>query len=292
MRDLLGYGPEEKNISWPNKAKVAINFVINYEEGAELSPVNGDAQAEISGADFPFMPKVKGERNLSMESFYEYGSRVGIWRLLRLFDYYKMPLTFFVTGQALILNPLFADYLARQDHEVAGHGWRWINYTNVPRRIEKKHILLCVETLEKLTGHKPKGWYTGRRSENTRELLLELGGFLYDSDSYADELPYYIEKHLVIPYSLDCNDFRFTITPGFSEANEFYARLMNTFHYLYQEKRLAIMTVGLHPRLSGKPDRCLMLKQFLDHVTQYQDVWIARRIDIAQFWLKTSPCKS
>lgn len=151
--------------------------MINYEEGAELSPIHGDSHAETSGADFPFIPKAKGQRNLSMESFYEYGSRVGIWRLLRLFDHYKIPLTFFVTGQALILNPLLADYLAQQSHEIAGHGWRWINYANIPRKVEKKHILLCMETLEKLTGHKPRGWYTGRRSESTRKLLLEIGGF-------------------------------------------------------------------------------------------------------------------
>lgn len=224
-----------------------------------------------------------------MESFYEYGSRVGIWRLLRLFDPYNIPLTFFVTGQALVLNPVFADYLAQQNHEVAGHAWRWLNYTNIPKKVEKKHMLLCVETLEKLTGRKPKGWYTGRRSENTRELLLELGGFLYDSDSYADELPYYINNHLVIPYSLDCNDFRFTTSPGFQDPRDFYERLMNTFCYLYQEKRLAIMTIGLHPRLSGKPDRCFILKQFLDHLTQYQDIWITRRMDIAKFWLQTVP---
>lgn len=289
MRDLVGYGPEEKNLFWPNKAKLAINFVINYEEGAELSPLYGDAHAETSGADYPFAPKAKGKRNLSMESFYEYGSRVGIWRLLRLFDPYNIPLTFFVTGQALVLNPVFADYLAQQNHEVAGHAWRWLNYTNIPKKVEKKHMLLCVETLEKLTGRKPKGWYTGRRSENTRELLLELGGFLYDSDSYADELPYYINNHLVIPYSLDCNDFRFTTSPGFQDPRDFYERLMNTFCYLYQEKRLAIMTIGLHPRLSGKPDRCFILKQFLDHLTQYQDIWITRRMDIAKFWLQTVP---
>ncbi|HHT0594274.1 TPA: polysaccharide deacetylase family protein [Legionella anisa] len=289
MRDLVGYGSEGKNFFWPNKAKVAINFVINYEEGAELSPIHGDSYAETSGTDFPFIPKAKGQRNLSMESFYEYGSRVGIWRLLRLFDHYKIPLTFFVTGQALILNPLFADYLAQQSHEIAGHGWRWINYANIPRRVEKKHILLCMETLEKLTGYKPRGWYTGRRSESTRKILLEIGGFLYDSDSYADELPYYSQNHLIIPYSLDCNDFSFTTTPGITNAKTFYERLMNTFHYLYQEKRLVLMTIGLHPRLSGKPERCLMLKQFLEHVTQYQDVWIARRIDIAQFWLEKSP---
>lgn len=289
MRDLVGYGQEEKNLFWPNKAKLAINFVINYEEGAELSPLYGDAHAETSGADYPFAPKAKGKRNLSMESFYEYGSRVGIWRFLRLFDPYNIPLTFFVTGQALVLNPVFADYLAQQNHEVAGHAWRWLNYTNIPKKVEKKHMLLCVETLEKLTGRKPKGWYTGRRSENTRELLLELGGFLYDSDSYADELPYYINNHLVIPYSLDCNDFRFTTSPGFQDPRDFYERLMNTFCYLYQEKRLAIMTIGLHPRLSGKPDRCFILKQFLDHLTQYQDIWITRRMDIAKFWLQTVP---
>ncbi|WP_115706971.1 polysaccharide deacetylase family protein [Legionella sainthelensi] len=289
MRDLIGYGPEGKDFFWPNKAKVAINFVINYEEGSELSPINNDVQAETSGADFPFIPKAKGQRNLSMESFYEYGSRVGLWRLLRLFDAYQVPLTFFVTGYALTLNPLLANYLARQHHDMAGHGWRWINYAHVSKKVEKEHILLCIETLEQLTRKKPKGWYTGRRSEHTRQLLLEIGGFLYDSDSYADELPYYINNHLIIPYSLDCNDFRFTTTPGFSSAQEFYIRLMNTFNYLYQEKRPAIMTVGLRPRLSGKPDRCLMLKNFLNHLVQHKDIWITRRIDIANFWLEVFP---
>lgn len=289
MRDLVGYGPEERNFFWPNKAKVAINFVINYEEGAELTPVNNDIQAETSGADFPFTSKAKGQRNLSMESFYEYGSRVGIWRLLRLFDSYQIPLTFFITGHALTLNPLLANYLTQHHHDIAGHGWRWINYADIPRNVEKKHILLCLETLEKLTGQKPQGWYSGRRSKNTRELLLEIGSVLYDSDSYADELPYYTDNHLIVPYSLDCNDFRFTTTPGFCNVQEFHERLMNTFNYLYQEKRPTIMTVGLHPRLSGKPDRCLMLKQFLTHLVQYKDIWITRRIDIANFWLETFP---
>lgn len=289
MRDLIGYGPEEKNFFWPNNAKIAINFVLNYEEGAELSPINGDVLAENSGADFPFMPKAKGQRNLSMESFYEYGSRVGLWRLLRLFDRYQIPLTFFVTGHALTLNPFFADYLAQHQHEVAGHGWRWINYTNISKKTEKNHILLCIETLEKLTGHRPKGWYTGRRSENTRELLLEIGGFLYDSDSYADDLPYYVNKHLIIPYSLDCNDFRFTTTPGFSNTPAFYERLVQSFDYLYLEKRPAIMTIGLHPRLSGKPDRCLILKRFLEYLAPYQDIWITRRMDIANHWIKIYP---
>lgn len=289
MRDFIGYGPEEKNLFWPNQAKIAINFVINYEEGAELSPVNGDLYAERSGADFPFVPKEVGERHFSMESFYEYGSRVGLWRLTRLFDSYSIPLTFFVTGQALMLNPLLAIYLTQSAHEIAGHGWRWIDYASIPKKVEKEHIILCRDTIEQLTGQRPKGWYTGRRSENTRELLLELGGFSYDSDSYADELPYYVENHLVIPYSLDCNDFRFTTTPGFSNSQQFYEQLMATFHYLYQEKRLSIMTIGLHPRLSGKPARCQALKQFLEYITSYEDLWISRRIDIADYWLAHCP---
>ncbi|STY29546.1 polysaccharide deacetylase [Legionella wadsworthii] len=289
MRDLVGYGPNDSNFTWPNNAKLAINFVINYEEGSELSPILGDAQAESLGADFPFISQTKGKRNLSIESFYEYGSRVGIWRLIRLFDHYKIPITFFVTGHALVLNPLFSEYLAQHHHEVAGHGWRWINYSNIPRNIEKKHVLLCIETIEKLTGHKARGWYTGRKSEHTREILLEIGNFIYDSDSYADELPYYIDNHLIIPYSLDCNDFRFAITPGFSDSNAFYNCLINTFEYLYQEKRLAMMTIGLHPRLSGKPDRCLILRKFLEYLLKFQDIWITRRIDIAQYWFRINP---
>ncbi len=286
---MIGYGPEEWDFLWPNKAKIAINFVLNYEEGSELTPLNGDAYAETGGADFPFAPKDKGQRNLSMESFYEYGSRVGLWRLLRLFDNYQTPLTFFITGQALILNPLFANYLAQQKHEVAGHGWRWIDYANIPRTVEKEHMLLCIEILSQLTGQRPKGWYAGRRSENTRDLLLEIGGFVYDSDSYADELPFYIEKHLIVPYSLDCNDFKFTTNPGFASPHAFYEQLISTFNYLYQEKHPAIMTVGLHPRLSGKPARCLVIKQFLDYLLQYKDIWITRRIDIANYWLEKNP---
>jgi len=289
MRDLVGKDPEPINFFWPNKTKIAVNFVLNYEEGSELTPVNGDLWAETSGTDFPFVPKAKGKRNLSVESFYEYGSRVGLWRLLRLFDHYQIPLTFFVTGQALMLNPLLASYLRQHTHEVAGHGWRWIDYANIPKTIEKEHMQLCIETLEQLTGQRPKGWYTGRRSEHTRELLLELGGFTYDSDSYADELPYYVDKHLIIAHSLDCNDFKFTTTPGFGSAQAFYDQLINTFDYLYQEKRPAIMTIGLHPRLSGKPDRCLMLKKFLDYLISYHDIWITKRIDIANYWIEVNP---
>ena len=289
MRDLIGYGPEGLNFYWPNNAKIAINFILNYEEGSELSPVNGDTYAETQGADFPFSPKDEGIRNLSIESFYEYGSRVGLWRLLRLFDAYQIPLTFFVSGQALLLNPLLAMYLAQNNHEVAGHGWRWIDYARTSREVEKEHIILCIETLEKLTGQRPKGWYTGRRSENTRSLLLEIGGFIYDSDSYADELPYYQNQHLIIPYSLDCNDFKFTTNPGLITAQAFYEQLVASFNYLYQEKRPTIMTIGLHPRLSGRPARCEAVKQFLNYLLQYDDIWITQRIKIAEHWLKEFP---
>ncbi len=291
MRNMIGYGAKEHEFLWPNDAKVAISFVINYEEGSELSLLNGDTYAETAGTDFPFTAKPLGMRNLSIESYYEYGSRVGIWRLLRLFDSYKIPLTFFIAGQALTLNPLFSLYLAQHDHEVAGHGWRWIDYAAIPKVVEKEHMLLCIETLEKLTGQRVVGWYTGRRSENTRDLLLEIGGFLYDSDSYADELPFYIQNHLVIPYSLDCNDFKFTTTPGFSSPQNFFEQLMNSFNYLYAEKRLGIMTIGLHPRISGRPAHCQALKQFLGHLMQYEDIWITKRIDIANYWLKHSPLR-
>lgn len=284
-RDLTGYGPHFLTRDWPNRAKIAVNFVINYEEGSELSPVNGDQEAEQYGSDFPFSAKPLGMRNYSMESFYEYGSRAGIWRLIRLFDQNKIPLTFFITGYALVLNPLLSIYLAESDHEVAGHGWRWIDYAKESRKTEKQHILLCVKTLEELTGKKPVGWYTGRRSAHSRDLLIEIGGFIYDSDSYADDLPYKIDNHLIIPYSLDTNDFRFTTSPGFTGVHDFYLQLKNTFDFLYQENRLAIMTIGLHPRLSGKPGLCSAVKQFLDYLLLFPDIWIAKRIEIAQHWL-------
>lgn len=285
MRDVIGYGPNPTEIEWPNQAKVAINFVINYEEGAELSPLNGDTIAEESGCDFPFSKRPLGQRNLSMESFYEYGSRVGIWRLVRLFDRHQIPLTFFITGYALIMNPHLAKYLETSSHELAGHGWRWINYANESLEDEKKDIIRCIETIQQLTGKKIEGWYTGRRSSHTRDLLLQLGGFTYDSDSYADELPYKLGNHLIIPYSLDCNDFRFTTAPGFNTSADFFLQLKNTFDYLYQEQRAAIMTIGLHPRLSGQPSRSHALNRFITYLKQFDNVWITRRIDIANYWL-------
>lgn len=287
-RDMVGYGQNLPQIRWPNKARIAINFVVNYEEGAELSPINGDDAAEVYGGEFPLTPKPRGMRNLSMESVFEYGSRVGIWRLLNLFDKEQIDVTFFATGFALTLNDSLCQYLSQANHEIAGHGWRWIDYATLTKEEEKEHIKKCIDTIRTLTNHTIQGWYTGRRSPNTRDLIIGTGQFLYDSDSYSDDRPYFENQHLVIPYTLDCNDFRFTTNPGFSSGNDFFTYLKNTFTYLYQENRQAMMTIGLHPRISGHPGRAMALKQFIDFIKPIQDVWIARRIDIAKHWLQKS----
>lgn len=286
LRPMVGYGADSPKIHWPNRARLAINFVINYEEGAELSPVNGDKTAEIYGGEYPLASKPAGKRSLSMESIFEYGSRAGIWRLIRLFDTEKIPLTFFITGYALSLNPQFSQYLSTSSHEIAGHGWRWLDYAQLTLKEEKAHILHCMKAVQELTGKKIEGWYTGRRSEYTRGLLQEIGGFLYDSDSYADDFPYFEDNHLIIPYTLDCNDFRYSTTPGFNTADEFFNHLKNTFDYLYQENRHTMMTIGLHPRFSGHPGRCIALKQFIHYLKQFPDIWITQRIEIAKHWLK------
>nr|WP_287007499.1 polysaccharide deacetylase family protein [Legionella sp.] len=221
-----------------------------------------------------------------MESLFEYGSRAGLWRLIRLFDSENIPLTFFVTGLALSLNPTFSTYLRSANHEIAGHGWRWIDYESLSMKEEKNHIKRCVETIKELTGKQVEGWYTGRHSRCTRELLIDLGGFLYDSDSYADDYPYFLGNHLIIPYSLDCNDFRFGTSAGFANGDDFFHHLKNSFDYLYQENRQTLMSIGLHPRFSGHPGRCMAVKQFIDYIKQFSDIWISRRIDIARHWLK------
>lgn len=283
-RDLVGYGAHPPDLCWPNQSKLAINFVVNYEEGSELSPVNGDPFAETYGSDFPFTTKAEGERNLSCESFFDYGARVGIWRLLRLFESRGIPLTFFACSQALALNPPLTDYLKHSSHEIAGHGHRWINYGQMDKVNERKQIKECIKVLENLTGQRPLGWYTGRRSKNTLDLLEEIGGFEYHSDSYADELPYWQQSLLTIPYNLHTNDFRFTLSPGLTTAQEFFETLKDYFDCLYREGRTNLMSIGLHPRLSGRPDRCLALERFIDYILGYQDIWLCRRIDIAHYW--------
>jgi len=289
-RDLIGYGGSPPDIEWPGKARLALNFVLNYEEGAERTPLDGDEHAEVYGGEFPLAVKPAGMRSPSMESLFEYGSRAGVWRVLRLFDGRALPLTVFATGLALQRNPALASYLAASEHEVCGHGWRWIDYAGMPRSEERTHILRTVETIRDLIGRQPRGWYTGRRSENTRSLLVELGGFLYDSDSYGDDLPYFVEcgekPHLVIPYTLDCNDFRHVTSPGFSSSNDFFLHLKDAFDLLHREgeRAPAMMTVGLHGRISGRPARAAALDRFLDHVQGHEDVWICRREQIAEHW--------
>lgn len=286
-RMLVGYGGNKPDLQWPNQARVAINFVINYEEGAELTPLNGDKCAESYGGEFSLVQKSGHTRSLSMESLFEYGSRAGLWRLIRLFDAEKIPLTFFVTGLALSLNPAFSTYLRSAKHEIAGHGWRWIDYEALSAKEEKNQIQRCVQTIKELTGKQAEGWYTGRHSQRTRELLIELGYFIYDSDSYADDYPYFAGNLLIIPYTLDCNDFRFGTSPGFANGDDFFQHLKNTFDYLYQENRHTMMSIGLHPRFSGHPGRCMAIKQFIAHLKKFPDIWLTRRIDIAQYWRKS-----
>lgn len=287
-RDMQGYGREGGQIALPESARMVVNFIINYEEGAENSPIYGDQYAEFYGGEFNLTPKPAGVRNLSMESLFEYGIRAGIWRLIRLFEKHQIPLTFFATGFALTQNRAFVDYLRNSNHEVAGHGLRWIDYTEMPKHEEKKHMKQCIDIFSEQLGRLPVGWYTGRRSANTRAILLELGGFAYDSDSYADDYPYFERKHLIIPYSLVTNDFRYITTPGFSGPDDFFQQLKQAFDYLYQENRGAVMSIGLHARFSGQPARAGALERFIQYIKVFPKVWIARRMDIASHWISLS----
>ncbi len=276
-RNLVGYAGNPPQIAWPNQARIALNFVINYEEGSERCVLDGDEESESYLTDFE---PVKG-RNLSTESMFEYGSRVGIWRLLQLFDSKKIPLTFFATGLAVKRNPHFAQYLQESSHEVAGHGLRWINYRDVEEDKERRDIRETLDILEALTKKQVKGWYTGRKSMNTRKLIIEQG-LLYDSDSYADDLPYWVNSHLVIPYSLDINDCQYAKPSGFSSGEDFYTYLKAAFDCLYREGG-KMLTIGLHPRISGKPAPCEFLRKFVEYVQPF-DVWICKREEIAAEW--------
>jgi len=293
-RDMIGYGASPPEARWPGRARVAVQFVLNYEEGAERSVLHGDAASEtflceITAAQ-PF-----AARHMSLESLYEYGSRVGVWRLLRIFRERSLPLTVFGVAMALQRNPEAVAAIVEAGHEIASHGWRWISYQDVDEDTEREHIALAAGTIRKLTGQRPVGWYTGRDSPNTRRLVVEHGGFLYDSDSYADELPYWArvndKPHLVIPYTLDCNDMRFATLNGFATGDAFFAYLRDTFDVLYREgeRTPKMMSVGLHCRLAGKPGRSGALERFLDHVQKHDRVWICRRVEIARHWAAEHP---
>ncbi|MDC6470195.1 allantoinase PuuE, partial [Candidatus Pelagibacter sp.] len=289
--DMIGYGSKDQNIKWPNNARIAVQIVLNYEEGAEKCILNGDNNSEVFLSEIIGAQPIKG-RHINMESLYEYGSRVGFWRLHKLFQEKKIPITVFGVGMALEKNPEVCKAIIEAEYEVASHGWRWIDYQNIKKTEEKKHMKLAIQTHTKIFGTRPSGWYTGRCSPNTRDLVMEDGGFLYDSDSYSDDLPYWEtrnkKKQLIIPYTLDNNDMRFTTNQGFNTGDHFFSYLKDSFDVLYEEGKTnpKMMSVGLHCRLIGKPGRIQSLKKFLDYILKHEDVWICKRIDIAKHWIK------
>ena len=290
-RDLIGYGAKGKKISWPNNSKLALQFVLNYEEGGENSVLNGDKYSETFLSEIIGAKAIKG-RHISMESIYEYGSRAGFWRLDSLFKEKKIPITIFAVGLALKQNLEVCDALKNGDYEIAAHGFRWIDYQDVKKSVEKKHMQQAIKTIKDIFGSRPLGWYTGRCSPNTRDLVFDDGGFLYDSDSYSDDLPYWEyrgkKKQLIIPYTLDNNDMRFATNQGFNTGDHFYNYLKDSFDTLYEEGKTTpkMMSVGLHCRLIGRPGRIQSLKKFLDYVLKFEDIWICKRIDIAKHWIK------
>ena len=291
FRNLVGYGSKGKKISWPNNAKLALQIVLNYEEGGENSVLNGDKYSETFLSEIIGAKAIKG-RHISMESIYEYGSRSGFWRLDKLFREKKIPVTIFGVGLALEQNPDVCNAIKNGDYEIAAHGYRWIDYQDVKKTIEKKHMQQAIKTIKNIFGSRPLGWYTGRCSPNTRDLVFNDGGFLYDSDSYSDDLPYWEyrgkKKQLIIPYTLDNNDMRFATNQGFNTGDHFYNYLKDSFDALYEEGKISpkMMSVGLHCRLIGRPGRIQSLKKFLDYVLKFEDVWICKRIDIAKHWIK------
>jgi putative urate catabolism protein len=294
-RDLIGYGKRTPDPKWPGGARLALQIVMNYEEGGERSILHGDSESESFLHEVVATEPLPGVRNMNVESTYEYGSRAGFWRLLRMFADRKIPITVYAVAMALERHPAAAAALIEAGHEVMSHGWRWIDYQYMGEEEERAHLQRAVEILTRLTGSRPLGWYTGRQSPNTRRLVVEEGGFLYDADAYNDDLPYWVtvsgKGHLVIPYTMDNNDMKFAGVQGFNTGEDFYTYLRDAFDVLYAEGATApkMMSVGLHMRLAGRPGRAAGLARFLDHVLKHEGVWICRRVDIARYWMATHP---
>jgi len=294
-RDLVGYGPNPPQAGWPGGARLAVQFVLNYEEGGENCILHGDPASETFLSEMIGAVPFVGQRHMSMESLYEYGSRVGVWRLFKLFGRKGIPLTVFGVAMALERNPAVAEAAMQAGYEICSHGYRWIDYRNVPEDVEREHMARAVEIITRLTGQAPLGWYTGRTSENTRRLVAEHGGFLYDADDYSDDLPFWStvggKPHLVVPYTLDVNDMRFGSFQGFNCGDQYFTYLKDSFDALYEESAEVprMMSVGLHCRLVGKPGRIKALERFLDYVLRHGDVWCCRRIDIARHWRQHHP---
>ncbi|WP_026348834.1 polysaccharide deacetylase family protein [Psychrobacter lutiphocae] len=307
---MVGYGSNPPDPKWPGGAKIAVQFVLNIEEGAENNVIHGDGQSERFLSDILGTPSFDN-RHQSIESAFEYGSRVGVWRVLDAFKQYNFPITTFVCASAAVLTPHIIDRVLKDGHEIASHGLRWITYQNMYRETEREHIRQATEIFQKMLGYQPSGWYTGRDSPNTRELVVEQGGYLYDSDSYADELPYWVnvktqqgdqivrKPHLVIPYSLETNDMRFASSPGFTHAEPFYQYLKDSFDTLYAEANATdnapsyqvpkMLSIGLHCRMIGRAGRISALQRFLKYISDKPDVWVCRRDEIAKHWYQQHP---
>jgi len=302
-RDLIGYGAHPPHPHWPGQARIAVQFVLNYEEGGENSVLHGDAGSE------QFLSEIIGavaydSRHLSMESIYEYGSRAGVWRILNEFKRRNLPMTIFGIGMALERHPELTKAFVEYGHEIASHGWRWIHYQNMDEQTEREHMQLATERITQLIGSPPLGWYTGRDSPNTRRLLLEQGGYLYDSDYYGDDLPFWTNvtttdgkehSHLIVPYTLDANDMRFATPQGFNTGEQFYQYLKDSFDVLYAEgdpegmNQPKMLSIGMHCRLLGRPGRFKALQRILDYIQSHSNVWICRRVDIAKHWHDNHP---
>ena len=294
-RDLAGYGPNPPDPRWPGGARLALQVVLNYEEGGENCVLHGDSSSEAFLSEIVGADAREGVRHISMESIYEYGSRVGVWRLKRLFDQYHIPVTVFAVGMAVERYPEPVQALHEAGHEICSHGYRWVDYQYVDESVEREHIQQSIAAIENAVGERPLGWYTGRTSPNTRRLVVEAGDFLYDADDYSDDLPHwnfeYGAPHLVIPYTLDVNDMRFVSSQGFNSGEQFYQYLKDSFDVLYAEGNATprMMSVGLHCRLAGRPGRYAALERFLRYARNFEDVWFCRRIDIARHWHEQHP---
>jgi putative urate catabolism protein len=289
-RDLMGYGADPPNARWPGSARISVQFVINYEEGGENCILHGDAASEAFLSDVLGAQPWPGQRHMNVESMYEYGARAGFWRLWRLFTTRRLPVTVFAVAHALRRNPAAVSAMRQAGWEIASHGLKWIDYKDMPEADERAHMAETVRIHGEATGDRPLGWYTGRGSVNTLKAVLDDGGFVYSSDSYADDLPYFVSgphgPHVIVPYSLDANDMRFINPQGFATGEDFFVYLRDTFDVLYAEGAVApkMMSVGLHCRLAGRPGRAAGLVRFLDHIAKHDRVWVATRLDIARHW--------